>query len=64
MVEFAINSSVSATTGYSLFELNGGYMPNMIKEFWSTETTSKGIKDFAAQALMNVAVAHNTIIEA
>jgi hypothetical protein len=64
MVEFAINSSVSATTGYLPFELKGGYMPNMMKEFWGTETMSKGIKEFAAQALMNVATAHNAIIEA
>ena len=27
MVEFAINSSVNATTGYTPFELNYGYMP-------------------------------------
>ena len=27
MVEFAINSSINATTGYAPFELNHGYMP-------------------------------------
>ena len=27
MVEFAVNSSINATTGYTLFELNYGYMP-------------------------------------
>ena len=27
MVEFAINSSINATTGYAPFELNYGYMP-------------------------------------
>ena len=27
LVEFAINSSVNATTGYAPFELNYGYMP-------------------------------------
>jgi hypothetical protein len=64
MVEFAINSSISASTGYSLFKLNGGYIPRVMKEFRGTETTSKGIKEFAAQALMNVAVAHDAIIEA
>ncbi len=32
MTEFAINASVSKTTGYAPFELNGGYMPSMIKE--------------------------------
>jgi hypothetical protein len=29
MVEFAINSSISASTGYTLFELNYGYVPQM-----------------------------------
>jgi hypothetical protein len=32
MVEFAINSSISESTGYAPFELSGGYMPSMIKE--------------------------------
>ena len=27
MVEFTINSSINATTGYAPFELNYGYMP-------------------------------------
>jgi len=64
MVEFGINSSVSASTGYTPFELNNGYMPQMLKEFHKKETTSKGIKEFAAQALMNLALAHDAIIEA
>ena len=29
MVEFALNSSVSATTGFAPFELNQGYMPQI-----------------------------------
>ena len=29
MVEFALNSSISATTGFTLFELNQGYMPQI-----------------------------------
>ena len=29
MVEFALNSSVSATTGFTPFELNQGYMPHI-----------------------------------
>ena len=36
MVEFAINSSVSESTGYAPFELSGGYMPSMIR---NSETT-------------------------
>jgi len=63
LTEFAINSSVSATNRYAPFELNGGYMPSMMKEFRSNETTARGIKDFAAQALHNLAKAHDAIIE-
>jgi len=63
MVEFAINSSVSGTTGYAPFELNGGYMPSMIKEIRNDESFSHGIKTFALTALHNVADAHDAIIE-
>jgi hypothetical protein len=64
MIEFAINSSVSATTGYAPFELNNGHMPRIMKDIPSAETTNKGIKEFAAQALTNIAAAHDAIIEA
>jgi len=37
MVEFTINLSISGTTGYAPFELNGGYMPLMIKEIRNNE---------------------------
>jgi len=63
LTEFAINSSVSATSRYAPFQLNGGYMPSMLKEFRSNKTTAKGIKEFAAQALHNLAEAHDAIIE-
>ena len=64
MVEFAINSSVSDTTGYAPFELNGGYMPSMIKEIRNDETFAQGVKTFALTALHNIADAHDAIIEA
>jgi hypothetical protein len=32
LTEFAINASISRVTRYAPFELNGGYMPSMIKE--------------------------------
>ena len=63
MIEFVINSSISATTGYSPFELNYSYMPSMIQEIQWEEAVAKGIKMFAATALQNLAEAHNTIIE-
>ena len=64
MAEFAINSSVSGTTKYAPFELNGGWMPSMIKEIRSDEVVPKGIKAYAEQALVNLADAHDSIIEA
>jgi len=64
MVEFAINSSISESTGYAPFELSGGYMPSMIKEIRSGETFATGVKAFTATALQNLADAHDAIIEA
>ena len=46
MVEFAVNSSVNATTGYALFELNYRYMPQLGQHI-STDTTFKGVKQFS-----------------
>src|SRR6266571_4511724 len=57
MVKFAINSSISTTTGYSLFKLNYGYMPSMIQEIRPEEAIAKGIKMFAPTALQNLAEA-------
>lgn len=64
MVGFAINSSVSETTGYAPFELGGGYMPSMMKEIRGNEIFAKGVKSFAIAALQNLADAHDAIIEA
>jgi transposase InsO family protein len=63
MTEFTINASVSETTRYVPFELNGGYMPSMIREFHSDDLIPKGIKSFAQQALWNLAEVHDAIIE-
>ena len=61
MVEFALNSSVSATTGFAPFELNQGYMPQigMLTLF---DTTFKGVKQFTLQAKWDLMAAHNMII--
>ena len=53
MVEFAINSSVNATTGYTPFELNYGYMLQSGQHI-STDTTFMGVKQFAQQAVWNL----------
>ena len=62
MVEFAINSSVNATTGYAPFELNYGYMPQSGQHI-STNTMFKGVKQFTQQAVWNLMDAHDTILE-
>ena len=62
MVEFAINSSVNATTGYAPFELNHGYMPQSGQHI-STDTTFKGVKQFAQQAVWNLLDVHDAILE-
>jgi hypothetical protein len=64
LVEFAINASISAATGYAPFELVGGYMPAMLREFTTKSRAPQGVKAFAEQALLNLAEAHDAIIEA
>ena len=61
MVEFALNSSVSTTTGFALFKLNQGYMPQ-IRMSTSFDTTFKGVKQFALQAKWDLMAAHDAII--
>jgi hypothetical protein len=62
-VEFAINASISATTGFAPFELVNGCMPSMIKELRSDKVIPTGIKVFVEQALQNLAEAHDAIIK-
>ena len=62
MVEFAINSSVNATTGYTPFELNYGYMLQSGQHI-PIDTTFKGVKQFAQQAIWNPLDAHDAILE-
>ena len=62
MVEFAINSSVNATTGYAPFKLNHGYMPRSGQHI-STNTSFRGVKQFAQQAVWNLIDAHDAILE-
>ena len=62
MVEFMLNSSISAMTGYAPFELNCGYIPPLGQHI-STDTKYASVKQFAQQALYNLMAVHNTIIE-
>ena len=61
MVEFVLNSSVSATMGFTPFELNQGYMPQ-IRMPASFDTTFKGVKQFTLQAKWDLMAAHDVII--
>ena len=51
----------SATTGFTPFELNQGYMPQ-IRMPTSFDTMFKGVKQFTLQAKWDLMAAHNTII--
>ena len=61
MVEFALNSSVRATTEFALFKLNQGYMLQ-IGMPTTFDTMFKGVKQFMLQAKWDLMVAHDAII--
>jgi hypothetical protein len=61
MVEFVLNSSSSATTGYTPFKLSGGYILTFRKELKLT-TPFKGVKQFAEQVNWNLIAAHDMVI--
>ncbi|KXN87526.1 hypothetical protein AN958_08594 [Leucoagaricus sp. SymC.cos] len=63
LTEFAINSSISASTKFSPFELNYGYLPSMIKYSQMVNTVHQEVKAFAEAVLLNIAAAHDTIIK-
>ena len=62
MVKFALNSSVSAMTGYAPFELKCGYIP-LLGQRISTNTKYASVKQFVQQVLYNLMAAHDAIIE-
>jgi hypothetical protein len=64
LVEFAINSTISSTTGFAPFELTNGMVPQMMHEVVKEEHTPPGVQSFMLKALCNMAVAHNAIIAA
>ena len=61
MVEFVLNSNVSPTIGFALFELNQGYLPQ-IRMPTSFDTTFKGVKQFTLQVKWDLMATHNMII--
>jgi len=64
MTEFAINATIAETTKFAPFELNGGYMPSMLKEICSDNVIPVGIWALTEVALQNLADTHDLIIEA
>ena len=61
-VEFALNSSVCASTGYVPFKLTYGYIPQTIQSVG--ETVYTGVQDFANSACDMVIRAHDSLIAA
>ena len=63
LTEFAIDSNISSSTGFALFELKYGYMPRLIRGIMPFEQAKLGIKRFINQALTNLGIVHDAIIE-
>ena len=63
MTEFAINSNISSLTGFMPFELNYGFLPTFIGGISPTEVAKPGIKRFLNQAISNLEMVHNAIID-
>jgi hypothetical protein len=57
MVEFALNSSISKSTGFTPFELMYGYIPKTIQTIGESEFA--GVQDFADNARDLVIRAHD-----
>ena len=63
-IRIALNFSISSSTGFALFELNYGYMPILmqcIKE--GKPSIALGVRTFIQQAIQNLEMAHDAIIE-
>lgn len=61
MVEFALNSTASSTTGFAPFELTRSYMPRMVQQVGQTELP--GVGQFADAVMETLETAHDSIIE-
>jgi hypothetical protein len=62
MVKLALNSNVSATTGFAPFELKHGYILRIDLPV-NTDTTFKGVSQFTQQARWSLMAAHDAILE-
>lgn len=64
LAEFAINASISATTGFAPFELMYGYLPSMSRMGSPDMAKFPGVQSFAERARLNIEQAHDAIIQA
>src|SRR6266481_1442286 len=62
IVEFALNSSISSSTGYAPFELNYGFIPQFGQRL-GTDTKFAGVQQFVQQVQLNLMMVHNAIIK-
>lgn len=62
LVEFAINSSINASTGFAPFELVYGHVPRL-GGFKVPQDTYPGVKNYLLMARWNLIQAHDNIIE-
>src|ERR1700677_1536127 len=63
MVEFAINSNISSSTGFAPFELNYEYMPMFIGRITPIDPAKPGVQWFVNLAIANLEKAHDAIVE-
>ena len=63
MIEFTINLRIGSTTRLAPFEINCGYMPTMMREVKASERTPPGIWTLTQDALWNMILAHDALIE-
>jgi hypothetical protein len=62
-VEFALNSTISSSLGFTPFELNYGYSPIINPGLAPELSSMPGVKHFVLHALQNLAHAHDAILE-
>ena len=63
MVEFAINSTISSSSGFAPFKLNYSYIPSINPGACPEPSSVSGVKYFVNKALQNLIEVHNAIIE-